>query len=149
MSIITIQVHLAWAKVRHMRPKSVSSISIDRLNSGNFGIFEHSVWNKNLNSWNFGAQKIIWNDSKHELISWELKMENQLFDSCVGVGVGGHPRANFYEKSTSFSKWLEKLFGLSYKTHCINQVLSIIISRSWSKLWSRTWFIAQSKLSKI
>ena len=72
-----------------------SSSFIGRLNSGNFRIFEPCEWNLNLNSSDCRASKIIYNDIKLEPISWELNLKNPVLNTCVGVSVGGHPRANF------------------------------------------------------
>ena len=58
---------------------------IDRLNSGNFMIFEPSEWILNLNSSDCRASKIISNDTKLEPISWEFDIENPFFDFCVGL----------------------------------------------------------------
>ena len=61
---------------------------LSRLNSGIFFlIFEPSEWNLNLNIREYRAWKIISNNSKLEPISWELKIENTLFNICVGVWV--------------------------------------------------------------
>ena len=49
---------------------------MDRLNSGNFRIFEPSESNLNLNSSDCSASKIVHNDTKLELISWELNLKN-------------------------------------------------------------------------
>ena len=68
---------------------------IIRLNSGIFTIFELSDLNLNLNSSDCRTRKIISNDIKLEAIPWELDIENQLFNFCVGVWVGGHAPANF------------------------------------------------------
>ena len=66
-----------------------------RLNSGIFRIFESSTWNLNPNSSDCRASKIISNDIKLEPIFWELNLKNQLFNFCVGIWVGDHPRTNF------------------------------------------------------
>ena len=66
-----------------------------RLNSGIFWNFDPRKWNFNPNSSNCRALKIILNDTKVESIPWELNNENSLLNSCVGVWVGGHHRANF------------------------------------------------------
>ena len=65
------------------------------LTSGNFKIFETSEWILNLNSSNCRAPKIIFNDTEFEPVSWELRIENSLFNFRVGVGVGGHHATNF------------------------------------------------------
>ena len=36
----------------------------------------------------------MFNDTQLEPISWEMNVGNQLFNSCVGVGVGGHDATN-------------------------------------------------------
>jgi len=64
---------------------------IPRLNFENFGIFELSVWNLNLNSSNCRASKIISNDAKLAPMSWQLSIENLLSYFCVGVWVDRHP----------------------------------------------------------
>ena len=56
-----------------------------------------------MNSSNWRASKIIWNDTKIEQISWELTVENRLFDFCVGVWVGRHPATNFSLTSISLT----------------------------------------------
>ena len=43
-----------------------------------------------------GAWKIIYNDTELDPISWELDIENPIFNFCVGVWVRGPPRANFF-----------------------------------------------------
>ena len=47
---------------------------------------------------------MIYNDTKLEPISWELNLENPLFNFCVGVWVGGHPRANLWPESKDAHK---------------------------------------------
>ena len=41
----------------------------------------------------------MFNDTELEPIFWELNLSNTLFNFCVGVWVGGHPRANFLHGS--------------------------------------------------
>ena len=53
----------------------------------------------NLNISDFRASKIIWIDTKPELISLESSMENPLFRVCVGVWVGGRSPTNFSQGS--------------------------------------------------
>ena len=65
-----------------------------RLNSGILKIFEPSEWNLNLNSSDCRTSKIIQNDTELEPISWEPNRKNSLFNSCVGVWVGGHARTH-------------------------------------------------------
>ena len=65
------------------------------MNSQIFRIFELSIRNLNLNSSDCRASKIISNDIKLEPTALELNLKNQLFNFCLGVRVGGHPRANF------------------------------------------------------
>ena len=62
-----------------------SPLAMIRLNSGNFKIFERNEWNLNLKSSDCGASKIISNDAKLELISWELNIEIPLFSICVDI----------------------------------------------------------------
>ena len=50
-----------------------------------------------INSSDWRASKIIRNDIKLEPISWELNLKKP-FKFCVGVWVGGHPRANFPDR---------------------------------------------------
>ena len=79
-------------------------VLIPRLNSGNFRIFEPSEWNFNLNSSNYRASKIIYNDIKLDPISWELNLINPLFNFCLTVWVGGHPWANLWPRSKDAHK---------------------------------------------
>ena len=63
---------------------------IARLNSGilgslSFRVFVLSEWNINLTTWDSRASKFISNDTKIEIISWELSIENQIYYFCVGV----------------------------------------------------------------
>ena len=74
-------------------------LSMTRLNSGIFGNFELSARNINLNSSGCWASKIIKNDTEFEPISWQLDIENSIFNFCVDVWVGGHLRTNFSQKS--------------------------------------------------
>ena len=62
-----------------------------------FRIFEPSEWNLNLNRSDCIASKIIPNDTKLELTSLVLSIQNQTLNFCVGVCVcvGGHHRTNF------------------------------------------------------
>ena len=69
--------------------------SIFRLNSGIFWSFDLKKWKSNLTSSDCRASKIIWNDTKPEPISWELNIENPIFNFCLGVWVGGHDATNF------------------------------------------------------
>ena len=60
-------------------------ISLGRLNSGIFMIFEPWKRNLNLNAWDCRASKIIRNDSKLEPISWERRKSNfQVLRGCLG-----------------------------------------------------------------
>jgi len=78
--------------------------AINRLNSGNFRIFKPREWNLNFNSSDYRAAKIIYNDINLEPISWELDLKNPLSNICVGVWVGGHPRANLWSGSKDAHK---------------------------------------------
>ena len=68
---------------------------MSRLNSGIFRIFEFSEWSLKLNSSDCRASKIIGNDTKVELISWEPNKENLFLNFCVGVCIGEHPPSSF------------------------------------------------------
>ena len=48
-----------------------------------------------VNSSSSSTSKIISNDTKLVPISRESNVDNPLLNNCVGVWVGGHPRANF------------------------------------------------------
>ena len=48
-----------------------------------------SEWQANLNISDYRASKIIWNDTKPEPISWDMNIDNLIFNVCVGVWVGG------------------------------------------------------------
>ena len=49
-----------------------------------------------MNNWDCRASKILWNDTKAEPISWEINIENSIFNFCVGVWVGEYPRQIFH-----------------------------------------------------
>ena len=76
--------HFKLLDLEYSLPQKIS----DRLNFGNFRIFELSVGNLNLNSFECRALKIMSNDTELESVSWDLNIENTLFKSCVGVWVG-------------------------------------------------------------
>ena len=75
----------------HLTSKSKT---IDRLNSGNFWIFEHSEWNLNLECSDYRASNIIFDDAKLEPISSELNVEIPLLSICVDVWLGEHHPTN-------------------------------------------------------
>ena len=52
------------------------------------------------------VSKIILNDTSNESSAWEPNKENLIFNFCVGVWVGGHPRqtTRFFRKITSEKK---------------------------------------------
>ena len=65
-------IRLSWSTVFGPR-------FIPRLNPEIERIFELSVWNLNLNSSDFRAYKIIWNDIKVDPFSWKPKREKSTF----------------------------------------------------------------------
>ena len=74
---------------------------IVRLNSGNFRTFEPSEWILNLNSSNYRAPNIIFNETELERVFWKLRIENTLFNFCVGVDFS-HILKDAQANSTSF-----------------------------------------------
>ena len=44
-------------------------------------------------------------------MSWELDVENQRFNFCVGVLAGGHPPANF-SYTSKYAQWNSKSFDI-------------------------------------
>ena len=72
---------------------------IIRLNSGNFGIFDFTEPIINLDCPVCRAWKIVSNGTKICRILWESDFENSFWNFCVGVWVGGQPRANFFQSS--------------------------------------------------
>jgi len=94
--IMNVDIRSTFKNVWRERSMTYQRINtMTRLNSGNFRIFQPCEWNLNLNSSDCRASKIIYNDIKLEPISWELNLKNPVLNTCVGVSVGGHPRANF------------------------------------------------------
>ena len=73
--------------------------TIRRLNSGNFGIFDHTQSFINLESSVCRAWEIISNDTKISMIPWEPDIKNSFWNFCVGVWVGGQPWTNFSQSS--------------------------------------------------
>ena len=88
---------------------------INRLNSENLRIFEFNVWNINLNSSNCRAQKISWNDTKLEPISWELKIEN---------------------KRLAFA-WVD-IPGQTFDKRCVRKI-HILWYQSYGRRWTMQW----------
>ena len=86
---------------------------IGRLNSGNFRIFEISLWNFNLNGSDCRASKIISNDMNPEPMSCELNTENQLLNFCVGVSIRGRMRHTFHIYQKMRKKILHLMISIS------------------------------------
>ena len=110
------------------------SFHMIRFNSGIFRIFDPREWNLNLKSSDCRASKIVSNDTKLQPISWYLKIENRLFNFCVGVG-------GFEQK---FQKWilreLDKNFDILRISKIPGSSSNFFNSKNKSekKLW---WFL--------
>ena len=95
---------------------------IFRLNSGNFGIFHFTEPISNLDSSVCKSWKIASIDTKISMIPWETDTEKSFWNFCVGVWVGGQPRANFLHISKD-----AKLNSASFNT-------SIVTGRRWEQI---------------
>ena len=96
--------------------------TIRRLNSGNFGIFDHTQSFINLESSVCRAWEIISNDTKISMIPWEPDIKNSFWNFCVGVWVGGQPWTNFSQSSKDA------------QFNCASFDTSIVFGGRWGKI---------------
>ena len=72
---------------------------MNRLNSGDFGIFYPSEFIFNLNNSACRTFEIISNDTKIIAYSLNFRAENPCFNFCVGESVGVHRCTKFLNES--------------------------------------------------